>query len=74
MNDNKGGPMEKKKSSQAERKRLDPLMLALKALHSAGAPETMDPEELERQRRNQEILGRLAAPMVGMDGVRCAEL
>ncbi|WP_243208470.1 alpha/beta hydrolase [Oscillibacter hominis] len=59
--------MEKKKSSQAERKRLDPLMLALKALHSAGAPETMDPEELERQRRNQEILGRLAAPMVGMD-------
>lgn len=47
--------------------RLSPLMLALKAVHSAGAPDTMDPEELEKQRRNQDTLGRLTAPMIGMD-------
>ena len=47
--------------------RLDPLMRALKALHSAGAPEAMTGEELERQRRSQEVLGRLAAPMAGME-------
>ena len=29
---------------------MDPLMRALKALHSAGSPETMTPEELEHQR------------------------
>lgn len=55
-----------KKKSPAESPRLDPLMRALKALHSAGAPEAMTPEELEKQRRNQEILGRLTAPMAGM--------
>ena len=27
----------------------------------------MDPEELEKQRRNQDTLGRLTAPMIGMD-------
>lgn len=50
-----------------ESHRMDPLMRALKALHSAGAPETMDPEELERQRRNQEVLGRLTAPDADMN-------
>ncbi|MCI2056443.1 MAG: alpha/beta hydrolase [Oscillibacter sp.] len=60
-------------------KRMDLNMRALKALHSAGSPESMTPEELERQRRNQEILGRLAAPMSGMNweefelgGMQCA--
>ena len=47
--------------------RMDPLMRALKALHSAGSPDAMTPEELEHQRRNQELLGRLTAPMAGMD-------
>ena len=37
----------KKKKNEAESPRLDPLMRALKALHSAGAPETMTEEELE---------------------------
>ncbi len=46
---------------------MDPLMRALKALHSAGSPDAMTPEELEHQRRNQELLGRLTAPMAGMD-------
>ena len=36
----------KKKKNEAESPRLDPLMRALKALHSAGAPETMTEEEL----------------------------
>ena len=31
----------KKKKNEAESPRLDPLMRALKALHSAGAPEAM---------------------------------
>ena len=57
----------RKKKLESESPRLDPLMRALKALHSAGSPDTMDPEELERQRRNQELLGRLTAPMAGMD-------
>ena len=56
-----------KKKSEAENAHLDPLMRALKALHSAGAPESMTAEELERQRRSQEVLGKLTAPMTGMD-------
>lgn len=51
----------------AERRRLDPAMRLLKALHSAAAPEDMTPEELEKQRKGQELLGNLAAPMAGMD-------
>lgn len=57
----------RQKKSEAERAHLDPLMRALKALHSAGAPESMTAEELERQRRSQEVLGKLTAPMAGMD-------
>ena len=50
--------------SELETKRLAPAMRALKALHSATTPETL--EDLERQRRSQELLGRLTAPMTGM--------
>ena len=57
----------RKKKSEAENAHLDPLMRALKALHSAGAPESMTAEDLERQRRSQEVLGKLTAPMTGMD-------
>ena len=56
----------RKKKSEAENAHLDPLMRALKALHSVGAPESMTAEELERQRRSQEVLGKLTAPMAGM--------
>ena len=65
--ENKLNLPQKKKKNEAESPRLDPLMRALKALHSAGAPETMTEEELEHQRRSQEVLGRLTAPMAGMD-------
>ena len=37
----------RKRKTDAEKPRMDPLMRALKALHSAGSPETMTPEELE---------------------------
>ena len=36
----------RKWKTDAEKPRMDPLMRALKALHSAGSPETMTPEEL----------------------------
>ncbi len=49
------------------RPHLDPIMRALKAIHSATAPEEMTAEELEHQRHSQEVLGRLVAPMTGMD-------
>lgn len=57
----------RKKSAEGEGGGPDLMMRALKALHSASSPEDMSPEELERQRRNQEILGRVTAPMAGMD-------
>ena len=52
--ENKLNLPQKKKKNEAESPRLDPLMRALKALHSAGAPEAMTEEELEHQRRSQE--------------------
>ena len=46
--------------------RLDPAMRVLKALHSANLPEEITAEELKKQRRSQEVLGNLVAPMNGM--------
>ena len=63
---------QKPRKNQADSPRLDPLMRALKALHSAGTPETMTPEELEHQRRSQDLLGKLTAPMTGMDYEECS--
>ena len=55
---------QKQKSEPArEDHRLAPMMRALKAIHSVGAPDSMDPEDLAKQRAAQELLGRLAAPM-----------
>ena len=52
----------------AVEKRMAPQMRALKALHSLASPgEQVTPEELEKQRRNQEVLGRLMAPAAGLD-------
>lgn len=55
-----------KRKSGTPEPRLDPAVRVLKALHSAGTPEQLLPEELEKQRRNQEVLGNLTAPMNGM--------
>ena len=59
-------PALSRKGRPVHDKKLDPLMRALKAIHSATAPESMTPADLERERRGQELLGRLAAPMVGI--------
>ena len=56
----------REESRRAEARRLAPMMKALKAIHTAASPESMEPEDLERQRRGQEVLGRLIAPMAGM--------
>ena len=50
----------------AETRRLGPAMQALKALHSVSTPDAMTAEELDRQRRTQEVIGRLVAPMTGL--------
>lgn len=67
------------KRAQAEEKRLARMMKALKAIHTVSPAESMEPEDLARQRAAQDILGRLAAPMVGMrwepfelDGLKAA--
>lgn len=57
---------DQERRTRAEEKRLARMMKALKAIHSAGPAESMEPEDLARQRAAQDILGRLAAPMVGM--------
>ena len=53
------------KKAQAGDKRLTRMMKALKAIHSVSPAESMEPEDLAKQRAAQEILGRLAAPMIG---------
>ncbi len=50
----------------AEARRIKPITAALKALHSAMNPNSIEPEDLERQRRGQELLGQLVAPKLGM--------
>ena len=50
----------------AEQRRTTAVMGALKAIHSATSPDSMEPDDLERQRKGQELLGHLVAPMLGM--------
>lgn len=50
----------------AETRRIKPIMAALKAAHSAMNPDSLEPEDLERQRKGQEVLGQLLAPKLGM--------
>lgn len=59
--------MEAKHRKTEPSARLAPAMRMLKMLHSAAAPEEMSAEELEKQRKSQEFLGNLTAPMAGMD-------
>ena len=71
--------IKKSETKKSGEKRLALMMRALKAIHSASSPESMAPEDLERQRAGQEILGRLSTPMIGMrwepftlDGMKAA--
>ena len=50
----------------AEQRRTSAMMGALRAIHSAASPVSRAPDDLERQRKGQELLGRLVAPMLGM--------
>ena len=54
------------KKYSGEPLKLEMPMRILKALHSATAPGDMTSAELEKQRRSQELLGQLAAPMSGL--------
>ena len=65
--------------NRADTQRPDPFLRALRAIHSAATPEEMNLEDLEKQRKGQQLLGRLVAPMAGMswepfrlDGMPCA--
>lgn len=49
-----------------EQKRTSNVMGALKAIHAATNPDSMNLEDLEKQRKGQELLGHLVAPMMGM--------
>ncbi len=55
---------EENEGGAREERHLAPMMRALKAIHSVGTPESMAPEDLAKQRAAQELLGRLAAPMI----------
>lgn len=55
---------EQKRSDEA--RRVQPLMKALKAAHSALNADSLAPEDLAVQRRSMELLGQLAAPKLGM--------
>ena len=46
------------------------MMRALKAIHSVGTPDSMNPEDLAKRRAAQEVLGRLVAPMIVMKSGR----
>lgn len=59
-------PLSPEARQTAEQRRTSAVMGALKAIHSATSPDSMDPGDLERQRKGQELLGRLVAPMLGM--------
>lgn len=61
-------PFPKNQTEKAElfnQKLTEAMMTALKAIHSAASPNSMDAEDLARQRKGQEILGRLMSPPIG---------
>ena len=47
----------KEEKAGKEDRRLAPMMRALKAIHSVGAPDSMNPEDLAKQRAGQELWG-----------------
>ncbi len=47
-------------------KRTAAMMEALRAVHSAASPDSMDAKDLERQRQGHELLGRMISPTQGL--------
>ncbi|MGN0974965.1 MAG: alpha/beta hydrolase [Gemmiger sp.] len=58
--------LRKRRPAPAEEEGLGPMMKAIRAVHSATNAESTAPEDLERQRAGQELLGRLISPALGM--------
>lgn len=54
-----------KAQREQDNDQLDPMMKAIKAVHSAVRPDSNAPEDLARQRAGQELLGRLVSPGIG---------
>lgn len=57
--------MQKETTELLNQKLTEAMMAALKAIHSAASPDSMDVEDLARQRKGQEVLGRLMSPPIG---------
>lgn len=57
--------IQKEKIDLLNQKLTDAMMIALKTIHSAASPNSMDVEDLARQRKGQEVLGRLMSPPIG---------
>ena len=53
------------KADRLNQKLTEAMMAALSAIHSAASPDSMDMEDLARQRKGQEVLGRLMSPPIG---------
>lgn len=58
-------PTSRRHGGREERK-LQPMLRALKSIRTATNPESMAPGDLEKQRAGQQVLGRLAAPLIGL--------
>ena len=66
MNSKINGQMNRKEKAELFNQKLtEAMMVALKAIHSAASPDSMDTEDLNRQRKGQEVLGRLMSPPIG---------
>ncbi|MBP1737062.1 MAG: 6-hexanolactone hydrolase [Oscillospiraceae bacterium] len=50
----------------SEQKRTEAMMRALKLIYSVASKNSLNPADLERQRRGHEVLGKLFSPMIGM--------
>lgn len=53
------------KAERFNQKLTEAMMTALKTIHSAASPDSMNLEDLARQRKGQEVLGRLMSPPIG---------
>lgn len=56
---------QQEKTEGINKKLSEAMMSALKTIHSAASPDSMEVEDLNRQRRGQEVLGRLMSPPIG---------
>lgn len=53
-------------SNPADQAMTSAMMKVLRSVRSAASPAPASPTELERQRRSQQVLGRLASPLLGL--------